>query len=73
MHSKLYVHCDVKAGNLLLGEAKGKQNQVYVVDFGLACKYATVFKPDPKRAHDGTPEYTSRDAHVGGRSGITGG
>jgi len=24
------------------------------------------YKPDPKKAHNGTIEYTSRDAHVGG-------
>lgn len=67
MNSKGYVHCDVKAGNLLLGESKAKQNQIYLVDFGLACKYAKVFKPNPTKAHNGTNEFTSRDAHNGGK------
>lgn len=42
-------------------------DQVYLVDFGLATRYTTKteYKPDPKRAHDGTIEYTSRDAHMG--------
>lgn len=44
--------------------------QVYLVDMGLACKYLRdgVHKkemPDPKKAHNGTPEFTSRDAHRG--------
>ena len=43
---------------------------VYLVDFGLACHHTTKdeFTPDPKKAHDGTPEYTSRDAHQGGKN-----
>lgn len=37
---------------------------------GLACKYQKdgVHKkdlPDPKKSHNGTPEFTSRDAHKG--------
>lgn len=46
-----------------------KNKQVYLVDFGLACKFSTEkeFKPDPKKAHDGTIEYLSRDAHKGGK------
>jgi vaccinia related kinase len=40
---------------------------VYLVDFGLASHYSQKeYKPDPKKAHNGTIEYTSRDAHVGG-------
>lgn len=43
--------------------------QVYLVDFGLAGKYSSEkeFKPNPKKAHDGTLEYLSRDAHHGGK------
>lgn len=70
IHSKGYVHADIKAANILLGSTKETQNkQVYLVDFGLATKYSTAkeFKPDPKRAHDGTIEYLSRDAHKGGQ------
>ena len=65
-----YVHNDIKAQNLLLGHGKANENEVYLVDFGLATKYQRPgghleFKPDPKKAHDGTIEYTSRDAHIG--------
>ncbi|PNF22731.1 Nucleosomal histone kinase 1 [Cryptotermes secundus] len=66
IHSKMYVHADIKGGNLLLGFQKGTENQVYLVDFGLASHYSQKeYKPDPKKAHNGTIEYTSRDAHVG--------
>lgn len=65
IHSKGYVHADIKAGNLLMGLKKGTEDKVYLVDFGLASKYSTDFKPDPKCAHNGTIEFTSRDAHVG--------
>jgi len=68
IHEKSYVHCDMKGTNLLLGEAKGTENNVYLVDFGLACKYPSNFSPDPKKMHNGTLEYTSRDAHNGGES-----
>lgn len=68
IHSKDYVHADIKGANILLGATKETANQVYLVDFGLATRFstATEFKPDPKKAHDGTIEYLSRDAHKGG-------
>jgi len=44
--------------------------QVYLVDYGLAYRYKAdgvqkPYKEDPKRTHDGTIEFTSRDAHCG--------
>jgi len=44
--------------------------QVYLVDYGLAYRYMAdgaqkPYKEDPKRTHDGTIEFTSRDAHRG--------
>uniref|UniRef100_A0A6P4ETU2 non-specific serine/threonine protein kinase n=1 Tax=Drosophila rhopaloa TaxID=1041015 RepID=A0A6P4ETU2_DRORH len=66
MHSTGYVHADLKAANILLGLGKGGASQAYLVDFGLASHYVTGdFKPDPKKMHNGTMEYTSRDAHLG--------
>lgn len=66
IHSRTYVHCDIKAANIMLGFGKGGEEQVYLLDFGLACHYNTKdFKPDPKKMHNGTIEYTSRDAHHG--------
>lgn len=58
------MHGDLKGTNMLLGFGKNGAQQVYLVDFGLASHYTTKdFKPDPKKMHNGTIEYTSRDAH----------
>lgn len=70
IHGKGYVHADIKGANILLGLSKETSNQVYLVDFGLAGHFSTAkqFTPDPKKAHDGTIEYLSRDAHKGGKN-----
>lgn len=70
IHSAGYVHADIKGANILLGIPEAKQDkQVYLMDFGLVTKYTTqtTFKPNPKKAHDGTIEFLSRDAHQGGK------
>lgn len=63
IHKCTYVHGDLKGANMLLKD----DSQVYLVDFGLASHYTTnsVYKPDPKKMHNGTIEYTSIDAHYG--------
>ncbi|XP_064809428.1 serine/threonine-protein kinase VRK1-like isoform X1 [Oncorhynchus masou masou] len=68
IHEHEYVHADIKASNLLLSH--DNPNQVYLVDYGLAYRYAPEgvlkeYKEDPKRCHDGTIEFTSIDAHKG--------
>ncbi|XP_053639117.1 serine/threonine-protein kinase VRK1 isoform X2 [Cherax quadricarinatus] len=73
IHSKEYIHADIKASNLLIGYKPGTENQVFLVDFGLACRYANdgkhkEYKYDQRKAHDGTIEFTSRDAHIGAHS-----
>lgn len=73
IHSKGYAHNDIKAQNLLMGYGRTKENDVYLVDFGLVSKYHregvhNEYKPDARKAHDGTIEYTSRDAHIGAHS-----
>ncbi|XP_048479489.1 nucleosomal histone kinase 1 isoform X1 [Plutella xylostella] len=66
IHSRGYVHADIKGANILLGLKKGTEHQAYLVDFGLATRVTDKeFKPEPKCAHNGTIEYTSRDAHLG--------
>nr|CAD7393428.1 unnamed protein product [Timema cristinae] len=65
MHSKSYVHADIKAANLLLGHVKGSENQVYLVDFGMASRQSADCKNNPKKAHNGTIEFLSRDSHAG--------
>ncbi|KAG4079025.1 hypothetical protein HA402_001680 [Bradysia odoriphaga] len=66
IHTCEYVHADLKGANILLGQGKTGASQTYLVDFGLVSHYTTKdFKPDPKKMHNGTIEYTSRDAHNG--------
>ncbi|XP_022330674.2 serine/threonine-protein kinase VRK1-like [Crassostrea virginica] len=72
LHENGYVHADIKASNMLLGfnNKQELQDQVYLVDYGLALKYSPdgshkVYKEDPRKAHDGTIEFTSTDAHKG--------
>ncbi|XP_023037001.1 uncharacterized protein LOC6652489 isoform X2 [Drosophila willistoni] len=50
-----------------------EEEHVFLIDFGLASKYQDrgVHRPfimDQRRAHDGTLEFTSRDAHMGAHS-----
>lgn len=68
IHDHEYVHADIKASNLMLSHTD--PNQVFLVDYGLAYRYAPEsvlkeYKEDPKRCHDGTIEFTSIDAHKG--------
>ncbi|XP_047467912.1 serine/threonine-protein kinase VRK1 [Mugil cephalus] len=68
IHDHEYVHADIKASNLMLSNSD--PNQVYLVDYGLAYRYAPdgvlkEYKEDPKRCHNGTIEFTSIDAHKG--------
>jgi vaccinia related kinase len=74
IHSKGYAHADVKGSNILLsyGNEIGKEkSKAYLVDYGLAYRFRTTtgehkpFIHDERRAHEGTLEFTSRDAHHG--------
>ncbi|KAM9294295.1 serine/threonine-protein kinase VRK1-like [Gastrophryne carolinensis] len=68
IHEHEYVHGDIKASNLLLHHKH--PDQVFMVDYGLAYRYSPEgvhkeYKEDPRRCHNGTIEFTSRDAHLG--------
>lgn len=66
IHSRGYVHSDIKGENILLSGTADSCSQIYLVDFGLADMFTTQdYQPNPKKAHNGTIEYTSRDAHNG--------
>lgn len=67
IHSRHYIHADIKGANILMGIKNGEENQVYLVDYGLAYRLVDDnYRPNPKNAHEGTLEYTSRDRHIGG-------
>ncbi|XP_014467699.1 PREDICTED: serine/threonine-protein kinase VRK1-like [Dinoponera quadriceps] len=79
IHSKGYAHADIKGPNILLagtyGDGIGREkSEAYLVDYGLAYRFRTgtgqhkSFVHDERRAHEGTLEYTSRDAHHGTHS-----
>ncbi|XP_054281880.1 serine/threonine-protein kinase VRK1-like isoform X2 [Macrosteles quadrilineatus] len=69
IHCHDYIHGDIKGSNLLLGLEC--QAPVYLLDYGLATRYLyrdgkhKEYRHDERRAHDGTLEFTSRDAHIG--------
>ncbi|KAK3714383.1 hypothetical protein QZH41_020630 [Actinostola sp. cb2023] len=70
IHENEYVHADIKGSNLMMGYTKANKDQVYLLDYGLTMRFNPngqhkEYKEDPKRKHDGTVEFTSRDAHKG--------
>lgn len=70
IHAHEYTHGDIKGSNLMMGFSKSKSGQVYLLDYGLVYRFNPEgkhkeYKEDPKRKHDGTVEFTSRDAHNG--------
>ncbi|XP_015111794.1 serine/threonine-protein kinase VRK1 [Diachasma alloeum] len=76
IHSHGYAHADVKSSNIVLENAPTipENPRAYLVDYGLAYRFRTTagmhkpFVHDERRAHEGTLEFTSRDAHHGTHS-----
>lgn len=67
MHERGYAHGDIKGANLMLKN----DAEAFLVDFGLAYRFRPrdgvhlKYVVKPERRHNGTIEYTSRDAHDG--------
>ncbi|KAL6609488.1 hypothetical protein ACP70R_039457 [Stipagrostis hirtigluma subsp. patula] len=69
VHSKSFLHRDIKPDNFLMGLGK-RANQVYIIDFGLAKKYrdTSTHQHIPYRENKnltGTARYASVNTHLG--------
>ncbi|KAL6212733.1 hypothetical protein ACLB2K_017951 [Fragaria x ananassa] len=69
VHSKSYLHRDIKPHNFLMGLGR-RANQLYMIDFGLAKKYrdSTTLQHIPYRENKdltGTTRYASMNTHLG--------
>ncbi|KAK9715721.1 hypothetical protein RND81_06G185200 [Saponaria officinalis] len=69
VHSKSFLHRDIKPDNFLMGLGK-RANQVYIIDFGLAKKYrdTSTHQHIPYRENKnltGTARYASMNTHLG--------
>jgi len=66
IHEHGYAHGDIKGSNIMLKT----DYEAYLVDFGLVFRFKRDGKHHnydvkPERRHNGTIEYTSKDAHIG--------
>ncbi|KAF2323570.1 hypothetical protein GH714_036162 [Hevea brasiliensis] len=69
VHSKSYLHRDIKPDNFLMGLGR-RATQVYIIDFGLAKKYrdTSTHQHIPYRENKnltGTARYASMNTHLG--------
>ncbi len=69
IHSKNYIHRDIKPDNFLIGLGR-KSNVVYLIDYGLSKKYrdTKTHQHVPYRENKnltGTARYASINAHLG--------
>lgn len=72
MHSKNYLHRDIKPNNFLLGKYNRNfnSNLIYIVDFGLSKEFKDPITKEhypykENRRFVGTPRYASVNTHIG--------
>lgn len=72
MHSKNYLHRDIKPNNFLLGKYNRNfnNNLIYIVDFGLSKEFKDPITKEhyhykENRRFVGTPRYASVNTHIG--------
>ena len=73
VHSKLYIHRDIKPDNFMTGRGENEK-KIYIIDFGLAKKYYSVSKSQHIKFVTGkhligTARYCGRNAHRGYEQG----
>jgi len=70
MHSRKVIHRDIKPDNFLMGSKRGRENQVYIIDFGLSKHYCDTrtgahIPYRENKSLTGTARYASVNTHRG--------